>query len=146
MYKRRGCGYEGGIMNDIGVKELIEKAHQSLEAAKLLFDEGFIDFSASRAYYSMFYTIEALLLSQNLSFSKHSAVISAFGKNFIKSGIFDARFHRYIMDAFDLRNKGDYGAMHSVPEEKADQLISDAADLFDAVKSWLFPEPSPAFP
>jgi uncharacterized protein (UPF0332 family) len=132
-------------MNDAGVKELIEKAHQSLEAAKLLFDEGFIDFSASRAYYTMFYTIEALLLSQNLSFSKHSAVISAFGKKFIKSGIFDARFHRYIMDAFDLRNKGDYGAMHAVPKEKADQLISDAADLFDAVKSWLFPAPPPAF-
>ncbi|MCU0287663.1 MAG: HEPN domain-containing protein [Acidobacteria bacterium] len=112
-------------MNDAGVEELIEKAHQSLEAAKLLFDEGFIDFSASRAYYSMFYTIEALLLSQNLSFLKHSAIISAFGKNFIKSGIFDARFHRYIMDAFDLRNKGDYGAMHAVPKEKADQLISD---------------------
>lgn len=71
-----------------------------------------------------------------------SAVISAFGKNFIKNGIFDARFHRYIMDAFDLRNKGDYGAMHAVPKEKADQLISDAADLFDTVKPWLFPAPS----
>jgi uncharacterized protein (UPF0332 family) len=126
-------------MNDAEVKDLIEKAHQSLEAAKLLFDEGFIDFSASRAYYSMFYTVEALLLSQNLTFSKHSAVISAFGKNFVKTGIFDVRFHRYIMDAFDLRNKGDYGAMHAVPKEKADQLISDAGDLFDAVESWIFP-------
>lgn len=126
-------------MNDIGVKELIEKAHQSLEASKLLFDEGFIDFSASRAYYSMFYTVEALLLSQNLSFSKHSAVISAFGKYFVKTRIFDVRFHRYIMDAFDLRNKGDYGAMYAVPKEKAEQLISDASDLFDAAESWLFP-------
>lgn len=124
-------------MNDAEVKDLIEKAHQSLEAAKLLFDEGFIDFSASRAYYSMFYTVEALLLSQNLTFSKHSAVISAFGKNFVKTGIFDVRFHRYIMDAFDLRNKGDYGAMHAVPKEKADQLISDAGDLFDAVSARL---------
>ena len=43
------------IMNEAEVKELIEKAHQSLEAAKLLFDEGFIDFSVSRSYYSMFY-------------------------------------------------------------------------------------------
>jgi uncharacterized protein (UPF0332 family) len=48
-----------------------------------------------------------------------------------------------IMDAFDLRNKGDYGAMHAVPKEKADQLISDAGDLFDAVESWLFPGKKP---
>ncbi|HLP44839.1 MAG TPA: hypothetical protein VK469_02775 [Candidatus Kapabacteria bacterium] len=39
-------------MNDVEVKDLIEKAHQSLEAAKLLFDEGFIDFSASRVVVS----------------------------------------------------------------------------------------------
>jgi len=39
----------------------------------------------------MFYTVEALLLSQNLTFSKHSAVISAFGKNFVKTGIFPGR-------------------------------------------------------
>lgn len=44
MCKRRECIYEGEIMNETEVKELIEKAHQSLEAAKLLFDEGFIDF------------------------------------------------------------------------------------------------------
>jgi uncharacterized protein (UPF0332 family) len=127
-------------MNEKEVKELIEKAHQSLEAAKLLFDEGFIDFSASRAYYSMFYAVEGLLLSRNLSFSKHSAVISAFGKDFVKTGIFDARYHRYLLDAFDLRNKGDYGAMHEVPKEKAAQLISNAGELFDVIESRLFPE------
>jgi len=35
-------------MNETETNELIEKAHQSLEAAKVLFDEGFIDFPASR--------------------------------------------------------------------------------------------------
>lgn len=128
------------IMNEAEVKELIEKAHQSLEAAKLLFDEGFIDFSVSRSYYSMFYAVEALLLSCNLSFSKHSAVISAFGKDFVKTGIFDVRYHRYLLDAFDLRNKGDYGAMHAVPKEKAEQLLSNADDLLAVIEPRLFPD------
>ncbi len=140
MCKKKGCTYNGWLMNETEVKELIEKAHQSLEAAKLLFDEGFIDFSASRAYYSMFYAVEALLLSQNLFFSKHSAVISAFGKDFVKTGIFDVRYHRYLLDAFDLRNKGDYGAMHAVPKEKAEQLISNSCDLFAAIGLRLFPD------
>lgn len=66
----------------------VEKAKESLQAANSLFDGGFYDFSASRAYYAMFYCAEAVLLTKNLSFSKHSAVITAFGKEFIKTGIF----------------------------------------------------------
>lgn len=38
---------------------ILEKAQQSLDAAKVLADQGFFDFAASRAYYAMFYTAEA---------------------------------------------------------------------------------------
>ena len=55
----------------------------------------------------MFYAVEALMLDRDLSFSKHSAVIAAFGKKFVKTGIFDSRFHRSFLNAFDLRNEGD---------------------------------------
>jgi len=79
------------------VRELLDKAAQSIGAAELLLKDGYIDFSASRAYYAMFYAVESLLLSRERSFSKHSAIISAFGKEFVKTGIFDSRFHRYIL-------------------------------------------------
>lgn len=74
-------------MNKKEVYDLLEKAKQSLDAAHSLFNNDFIDFSAGRAYYAMFYCIEALLLNDNKSFSKHSAVISAFGKDYIKTGV-----------------------------------------------------------
>ncbi len=35
---------------------------------------------------------EALLLNKNLAFSKHSAVIASFGKEFVKKGFFSQRF------------------------------------------------------
>ena len=44
------------------VKELLDKSARSIEAAKLLFGDGHFDFAASRAYYAMFYAVEALLL------------------------------------------------------------------------------------
>lgn len=53
-------------------------------------------------------------LSQDLSFSKHSAVISAFGQHFVKTGILDSSFHRHLLEAFDLRNLGDHGAVHAI--------------------------------
>lgn len=121
-------------MNKAEVDDLIEKARQSVEAAELLLRDSFFDFSASRAYYAMFYALEALLLDQDLTFSKHSAVISVFGKDFIKTGKFDKKYHQYILEAFDLRNAGDYGTMHSVPEEKAKELIENARELING--SW----------
>lgn len=42
------------------VRVILEKAQNSLEAAQLLAEKGYNDFSASRAYYAMFYTAEAL--------------------------------------------------------------------------------------
>jgi uncharacterized protein (UPF0332 family) len=56
----------------------------------------------------MFYTAEALLIEWDLSYNSHSAVIAAFGKTFAKTGILDAKFHRYLLDAQDVRNIGDY--------------------------------------
>lgn len=69
------------------IKELIDKAKESLDAARLLADNGFYDFSVSRAYYAMYYSAEAFLLTKELAFSKHSAVIATFGKEFIKNRI-----------------------------------------------------------
>jgi uncharacterized protein (UPF0332 family) len=94
--------------NDI--LELLTKARESLKAAEMLFDGRFYDFSAGRSYYAMFYATEAVLLSKNLSFSKHSAVIAAFGKDFIKTKIFPQKMRDSLVSAFELRQMGDYGS------------------------------------
>jgi len=65
----------------------------------------------------MFYVCEALLLGEGLSFSKHSAVISAFGQVFAKTGRLPEEFHRYLLDARDLRNAGDYDIRALISKE-----------------------------
>lgn len=55
---------------------LLEKASQSIQAAKNLRRDGYLDFAASRAYNAMFYVAEALLLEDGLSFSGHSDELS----------------------------------------------------------------------
>jgi uncharacterized protein (UPF0332 family) len=45
------------------IKALLEKARRSQKAAAKLFKDGDVDFAASRAYYSLFYTAEALFLA-----------------------------------------------------------------------------------
>ncbi|MEW6070147.1 MAG: HEPN domain-containing protein [Candidatus Thermoplasmatota archaeon] len=102
------------MKKDKDIFELLKKAKESVEASYHLFKNNFYDFSASRAYYAMFYTPEAILLTKNLSFSKHSAVISAFGREFIKTKILPQKLREYLVSAFDTRQLGDYGAPGSV--------------------------------
>jgi uncharacterized protein (UPF0332 family) len=51
-------------MNE-AVGDLLEKSAQSISAAQAQVREGYAGFAASRAYYAMFYAVEALLLSRD---------------------------------------------------------------------------------
>ncbi len=124
-------------MKDAEIPGLIKKAKESLEASKKLLQGGYSDFSASRSYYAMFYAVQALLLTKQLAFSKHSAVIAAFGKEFIKSGLLPATLHRYISEAFDIRQAGDYGPIGSVSEEIALVLTDQAKEIIEAIEEYL---------
>jgi len=86
------------------LEALLDKADESLSAAKLLLDQGYAPFAASRAYYAMFYSAHSLLLDIGQSYSQHSQVIGAFGREFAKTGKLDPTLHRHLIDSQDLRN------------------------------------------
>ena len=105
---------------------LLQKARDSLRAAKLLEADELHDFAVSRAYYAMFYVAEAFLLGDALSFSKHSAVMAAFGERFAKSDPLSAEFHRYLLEAQQSRNVGDYDIGPGLSETQATEQIGRA--------------------
>lgn len=119
------------------IKELFQKARESLEAAQLLLQQGYHDFAASRGYYAMFYAAEAALLSKGLSFSKHSAVVAAFGQHLAAPGEVLTHLHRYLLDAFDLRMIGDYDAPGAVGESRARQVLSWAEEFLQETERFL---------
>jgi len=53
--------------------------------------------------------IRALLdrAAEDLDFSKHSAVIARFGREFVKDGPLDKEMFRTLDAAFAMRNRGD---------------------------------------
>ncbi len=85
----------------------------------------------------MFYAVEALLASKGLTFSKHSAVISSFGKEFVKTGIFPAEYHKYFIEAFDVRQIGDYGTFEAVDIETAKRILDNANLLINEIEEYL---------
>jgi uncharacterized protein (UPF0332 family) len=118
-------------------ERLLEKAQDAIEAAELLLKGGKQNFAAGRAYYSMFYIAEALLFEKGLTFRKHGRVHAAFGEHFAKTGKLDAKFHRYLLDAFESRVEGDYGVEVALSTDAVEELVKRAKEFLAAAKHYL---------
>lgn len=120
------------------VQHLLKLADESHDVAKGLIDMGHPRFSAAQSYYTIFYLAQAMLLTKGLTFSKHSAVVAAFGKEFAKTNLLDSKFHRYIIQSQKLRQTGHYGEEgEEVTEEQALESYEWAKEFMQAVKEYL---------
>ncbi len=78
----------------------------------------------------MFYIAEAFLAGEGLAFSKHSAPIATFGREFAKPQRVPVEFHRFLIEAQELRTMGDYGQLDAVTIDQATEQIDRAEQFF----------------
>ncbi len=72
-----------------------------------------------------------------MQFSKHSGVIAAIHKRFIKTGRLEKQFGKNLNWLFELRSIGDYGVTIHVPEREAEQAIEVARHFVQASEAML---------
>jgi len=84
------------------------RAKEDVEEARLLFDAGHINSYVNRLYYACFYAVSALLLSRNLSTSKHVHLRSLLHREFVRTGLISKESGKYFDMLFDSRQQGDY--------------------------------------
>lgn len=77
----------------------------------------------------------AFILGAGLSFSSHSAVISAFGRDFGKNDERLRRFHRALIDAQEMRNHSDYNLDSGITDEDARFQIDIAYKFVDCFEA-----------
>jgi uncharacterized protein (UPF0332 family) len=108
-----------------------------VSSAKQQLEAGDCDFASSRAYYAVFYVLEAVLLTKGLSFSKHSGVISAFNHHFVKTGIFPKEFSGWLTRLFRERQMADYEFDLSINAEEAQKDIESSQVILKAIQTYL---------
>jgi uncharacterized protein (UPF0332 family) len=121
------------------IRFLLAKARRNIDVAQRLLSEGDTDIAASRTYYAMYYVAIALLAAEGETYSKHSAVIGAYGKTFARTGRLDARFHRALIDAFEVRSDADYAIDPQFALERLQAAIDTAREFLEAATGYLGP-------
>lgn len=120
-------------MND-EVRRYLDKADHALIVAGDLMAQGHAPDAASKIYYAMFYATKALLASEGIDVTKHSAVESAFGYQFAKPGRIDARYHKMLMNARKIREIADYDIDEEIVEPVASLKIEEGRAFLAEIK------------
>ena len=125
------------------VKELIkgylEKAKDKLKVASNLLNDGAYDDAVSRAYYAVFHSATAVLLTEGLSADTHRGLVNLFGLHFVKTGKIDRKYGKYLANLKDDRETGDYEAFSSIDFETAKRAVNEAAEFLSAMEKYLQP-------
>jgi len=116
------------------VQGLLEKADHALEVAEALERQGFTQDASSKIYYAMFYAAQALLKAENIEVVKHSAVESALGYHFAKTGRIDPKYHRLLINARKVREVVDYDIQEEMIDQTAVLKIEEGREFVSVVK------------
>ncbi|WP_324736218.1 HEPN domain-containing protein [Thermococcus sp. SY098] len=116
------------------IEKHLVAAEESLNEAKILLEKGLYRGTVSRAYYSMFHSAKALLLTKNLSPRKHSGIVRVLGLEFVSKGYLEEVYAKAFKYAFDMRQKADYGVEFVISKEVAEELVENAELFLERVK------------
>lgn len=123
-------------MDDLSTYRL-SAAEERLRSSKLLLDAGLYKDSIGRSYYAIFSAVKAVLALDQIDFKKHSEVIGYFQKNYVKSGIVEVKFSKYLQNAFQIRNNCDYNDFYLVSKKDAEEQYNNAVEMYEMIKSYL---------
>lgn len=85
----------------------------------------------------MFYAAQALLGSEDIEITKHSAVESSLGYYFAKPGKIVRKYHRMFIDARKIREIADYDIQEEIVEPVATLKIEQGNEFLEAIKKIL---------
>lgn len=86
----------------------IQQAEESLTVAKNCFDSQFYKDCINRSYYSVFYSIKAILALGTVDFKRHKDVVAYFNKEYVATGIFARELGRKIGNLKQICEESDY--------------------------------------
>lgn len=123
-------------MDDLSAYRL-SAAEERLLSSKVLLDAGLFKDSIGRSYYAIFSAVKAILALDQIDFKKHSEVIGYFQKNYVKTGIIEVKYSKYLQNAFQVRNNCDYNDFYIVSKKDAEEQYNNAAEMIETIKDYL---------
>jgi uncharacterized protein len=119
----------------------IQKAWETYNAAKVLIDTKYYSSALNRIYYACFYMVLALILTKDLSSSKHSGVKSLFNKHFVNLGCVNQKWGSFYSNLFINRQDVDYEDLNIITAEFVALRLKQAGDFLKDLETYINQKP-----
>jgi uncharacterized protein (UPF0332 family) len=86
-----------GDVDRMYLRNYLRDGQRHLEAAVLLFENGFYDYCVKEAYESMLWHVDALLLTVGIKTLSATTAISGFGREFVRKDIYPMEFYEHLL-------------------------------------------------
>jgi len=115
------------------LREEVQRASESMKAAELLFENGFIKDAVAKLYYSLLYMVRAMLLTKGLEPRSHEGALRLFGLHFVKRGVFEAKDSHVFSKLMKYREEADYNPSYLFTPEDFTELKQEAEHLMQKI-------------
>jgi len=115
----------------------LEQAEEALQDGELLLNCCRYRATANRLYYACFYAAVAALLTRRLEYSKHSAVIAFFDREFIGSGQLPKEYSKTLHRAFNERQQDDYMPFVELDAGEISVLFEHVRSMVQGVRKYV---------
>jgi uncharacterized protein (UPF0332 family) len=119
------------------IREEMDRADEATRATGLLFQNGFVRDAISKLYYSLLYSIRALLLTKGLEPKSHEGALRLFGLEFVKPAIFEAKDSHIFSKLMKYREEADYNPSYVFDKEDFTEFKSEAEKVIQKVCTYL---------
>ena len=119
------------------VLEETDRADESMRAADLLFDNGFMRDAVAKLYYSLLYMIRAILLTKGLEPKNHEGALRLFGLHFVKQGVFEAKDSHLFSKLMKYRQEADYHPSYIFTAEDYIEFKEQVVIVIQKITAWL---------
>ena len=115
----------------------LQRAKDSFETAKLLFDVNkYLDCN-NRAYYAVFHAMRAVLALDGRDFKRHKDVISYFNYTYVKTEVFPKELGKKIHGLAEIRDESDYEDFYISTREDAEEKLNIAKYAIELIENYL---------
>ena len=127
--------------NNIGTREDLYKyrvasAKEALESARILMNVNSYRAANNRAYYAIFYAINAVHALNGVAYKRHKDALANFNKDYVKTEIFPRSLGRKIGHAEDIRHASDYDDFYIAVKSEVEELIDTATELIKYIEEY----------
>ncbi len=114
----------------------IQTAKSALGSARILLDAEEYKGANNRAYYAVFYAVNAVHALKGNAYKRHRDAIGKFNKDYVKMGIFPREIGRKISETEEIRHASDYDDFYIASREESERQIAVADELIRLVEKY----------